>query len=1194
VATSLHDRDAAAVIRVKYMLRGTIAVLVIIVATWFWLLHTESGASFAWSQVRSVFDGELTGELAGGDFANGIEIRKLRLNNSAVDLKIESNRVSIDIDLFPLKIEVGNVRLRGVTLRTRKSDSESGDSLDVESLLAGLKLPLQLDLVDARVDDIEWIIDDSESVSFGSVEASVFWHEKIRIRELQVVRDDDSLRASGSIDLARPQSVNLAINATYDSITVHGDLSGDGSSVESKNLVIVGEAIEASASAIVSWVNGVRGDGRIELARFDPAAMTDAWPDLKPVTGTLNVEISTELVRLSDSSLAIADSDTTLQFDAAFDIPSSTVSAHMDWKNFHWPIDSASPTVNSKDGSVSLDGDLDDWHIRGAVAVGTQEMPDGRFQIAGGGDRDRLALAIQEGEVFGGSIAGEAEYSWRGRQAWSLKAEFEDIHTTGIVPEWPGVISGKAEANGMQGPVAIDVKLHNVDGMIRGDSLTATGSIAWSDDLAVADDLSITHGRTELLLDGSADTPEGLTFNVNVETETYLDDVSGNLTATGRMSRIEGSPYLSLDLDSSSLIVGDARLSGIRLKNQRADDEVAGFVLHVNEIQAQGQNFTDIQLIGSVRKERQAFELTGVNRDSEIALALSGAFDNWSKAGASPWRGIISSFSVDLDDDHSLHLERPAELELSSTKFAINQFCLADDLTSHLCVDALRNTDGHIDLSAEFSSIPLALIEHVVDTEASFDQHISGSVNWQGDPEAGATGKGELEISSGVVTSRERPSLSVSTGIGLLSFAITDGDFLSGAASIPLPGLGGIDASFEVLDLTEAENTEVTGHLNVAVTDIGSLALFWELVDSASGGFRADLDLSGTISDPLLTGSLALEEGSVSYLPIGLKIQEIELQGELTENRAIELSGSFRAGEGYGEIISSADYQDTEQAGIRFKIRGDELQLVSVADIQLSANPDFEIAYSRNSLTIDGTLLIPKARVTPSNLAETRILESDDIVIVAGQLPDVKEAPKKESKLDFGGSLKVDLGDDVVVNLNIANAKLTGGAVFNWQGEPLPIVRGRYDLAGKIKAFGQVLDIAEGSIRFANVPANLPYLRVRAERQIFGNSQVKRAGVLVEGVASHPSIDPYTHPLTTEERALALLVTGSDFDYEQGIGAVDFGTYIAPRLFVSYGIGIFDRENIISARYDLTKGFGIKATSGDKQSGFDLNYRIEN
>ena len=1194
MAHSFHDRDAATVIWLKYLLRATMLVLAGIVVSWYWLLHTESGASFGWAKIESAMDGRLTGELTEGDLSSGVEIRSLRLITDTADLNVDSTRASFDIGFFPLKIEFGDARVRGLTLGLKKSDSESEDELNVESLLAGLQLPLRIDVVDARVDEIELIIDANESISIAYVEASFFWHEKIEVRDLKVARDDDWLQASGDIDLAVPQLAKLAISASYESFAVRGDLSADVHALETNNLVVVGEALEAKVAAIVDWADGARGEGQVEVIRFDPAAFTDTWPSQKSVTGMLNVEVSTELLRLSNSNLAIIDSDTRLQFSATFDRALSTVSADLAWEKFRWPIDAASPDIGSESGRLSIGGDLDDWQVEGVVAVGTKEMPDGRFQIAGGGDRDHLALTIQEGKVFGGSIAGAVTYTWRGRQAWSLQGEFEELHTSGVLPNWPGILSGGVDASGMQSPVAINASLENVEGTIRGDSVTATGSIVWSENLLVASNLSVTHGSTELLLDGSADTAEGLIFSADVEIASYFDDASGKLSATGRLSRIAESRYLSLDLDSSSLTIGDTRFSGIRIIDQRADGEMAGFLLQIDELEARGQTVADIRLIASVREEQQSFELTGVSRDSDIALTLDGAVDDWSAAGLSSWRGRISSFSVDLGDEHRLHLEHPSDIEASSTVFSLKQFCLADDLSSLMCVDAFRSADGRIDLAAELASMPLSIIEHVVDSEASFDQHISGSVFWRGDPNAGATGKGNLEISSGEVTSLKEPFLSVQTGTGLISFEISDGDFLSGTVSIPLPGVGGIDASFAVPELTEVATSDVTGHLNVAMTDISFIALFSDLLDTVSGELLADLDLSGTTSSPLLTGSLALENGTASYAPIGLELDGINLQGELTENRAMELSGSFRAGEGYAEVISSADYRDTEQAGIRFKIRGDNLQLVNVPDIQLSANPDFEIAYSKESLSINGSLLIPKARVTPSNLAETRVMESDDIVIVAGQLPDAVIAPKKESELDYSGSLKVDLGDDVVVNLNIATANLTGGAVFTWQGGVLPIVEGRYDLAGEIKAFGQVLDITEGAIRYASVPVNLPHLRIRAEREIFGNSQVKRAGILVEGIASHPSIEAYTSPVTTEERALTLLVTGSDFDYEQGIGAVDFGTYIAPRLFVSYGIGIFDRENIISARYDLSKHFGVKATSGDKESGFDLNYRIEN
>ena len=165
--------------------------------------------------------------------------------------------------------------------------------------------------------------------------------------------------------------------------------------------------------------------------------------------------------------------------------------------------------------------------------------------------------------------------------------------------------------------------------------------------------------------------------------------------------------------------------------------------------------------------------------------------------------------------------------------------------------------------------------------------------------------------------------------------------------------------------------------------------------------------------------------------------------------------------------------------------------------------------------------------------------------------------------------------------------------VFTWTGDPVPMADGRFDLRGQVQAFGQVLNIVDGGVRFPNISADNPQLRLRAEREIYGNSQVKTAGVLVAGTLLRPTIEAYTDPRTTEERALTLLVTGSDFDLEQGVGAVDFGTYIAPRLFVSYGIGIFDRDNVISARYDLTEGFGIRASSGQRESGVDLIYRFE-
>jgi translocation and assembly module TamB len=181
-----------------------------------------------------------------------------------------------------------------------------------------------------------------------------------------------------------------------------------------------------------------------------------------------------------------------------------------------------------------------------------------------------------------------------------------------------------------------------------------------------------------------------------------------------------------------------------------------------------------------------------------------------------------------------------------------------------------------------------------------------------------------------------------------------------------------------------------------------------------------------------------------------------------------------------------------------------------------------------------------------------------------------------------------------LLQLEKATARLTGTTQFRWDnGKPLPVASGSFAVTGKINAYGQLLEVTEGLINFSDRPADNPFLNIRAEREIFGNTQVTRAGVLVTGTLKRPELDTYTVPMTTRERALTLLVTGSDFNYEQGMGSVEVGMYVAPKLYISYGIGLFDEQNVISARYDLGKGFGIKTTSGQRETGADISYTIK-
>ena len=347
------------------------------------------------------------------------------------------------------------------------------------------------------------------------------------------------------------------------------------------------------------------------------------------------------------------------------------------------------------------------------------------------------------------------------------------------------------------------------------------------------------------------------------------------------------------------------------------------------------------------------------------------------------------------------------------------------------------------------------------------------------------------------------------------------------------------------------------------------------------------------MSDPHLVGEFSIVDGTVTIRQLGLQLEQINLTSTLFDDGQVELTGDFVSGEGQAELYTRSDYAQTGAKGFELELRGQNLTLIDTPDIKARTDVDLRVNYNYEQLELGGSILIPQARISATKLAAVQDVESADVVIVAGELPTDDDEPASESDLKIAGSVEVALGKDVSFDLGIATASLTGSTVFSWQDSLIPIADGRYDLTGSVQAFGQALEITGGGLRFPKISADNPFIRLRAEREIYGNAQVKTAGILVDGRLRQFSVNPYTLPMTTEERALALLVTGSDFDYAQGVGAIDFGTYIAPRIFVSYGLGLFETENVVRVRYDLKRGFGVTATSGEKEAGLDLSYRIE-
>jgi autotransporter translocation and assembly factor TamB len=186
-------------------------------------------------------------------------------------------------------------------------------------------------------------------------------------------------------------------------------------------------------------------------------------------------------------------------------------------------------------------------------------------------------------------------------------------------------------------------------------------------------------------------------------------------------------------------------------------------------------------------------------------------------------------------------------------------------------------------------------------------------------------------------------------------------------------------------------------------------------------------------------------------------------------------------------------------------------------------------------------------------------------------------------------------------------------------------------IGGEVRAFGQRLSVAQGSIDFSGDPDN-PQLNLRAERDIPRERIL--VGVTVTGTLEQPVLDIFSEPGMPQTAALSWLVRGrapdtgagadgtamaiavgagvinetgvvSEINRIPGISNVKFGAegveddtaatvsgYIGERIYLSYGVGIYEPINVLTARLYLQARLWLEVVSRLENS-IDIYYSFD-
>ncbi|MBQ1541494.1 MAG: translocation/assembly module TamB domain-containing protein [Caulobacteraceae bacterium] len=392
---------------------------------------------------------------------------------------------------------------------------------------------------------------------------------------------------------------------------------------------------------------------------------------------------------------------------------------------------------------------------------------------------------------------------------------------------------------------------------------------------------------------------------------------------------------------------------------------------------------------------------------------------------------------------------------------------------------------------------------------------------------------------------------------------------LKSTASVVLP----TEASAAPFRLAIDKTKPISGRFDAD----GELKPIWDLVyggeQSLAGRIVAQGTVAGTLNQPKVVGHAALTSGKFEDAGTGLRLQDVTLDADLSQNRVA--FRQFSAADGHGGTLSgqgqvSLDAKEASTLTLAAKafrvIDNDMAQASATGSVTVVRGGDGK-AKLTGALTIDRADIAARTR-TPNGVVRMDVVERNKPGDEAAG--DVKPAAKGPAvALDValraprrifinGMGLNAELSVDAHVSGTTAAPALTGVA---------RIVRGDYDFGGKRFAFDD-----QGTIRLATSPDNIK-LDLSATR----DDPSLTAVIKITGTAAKPVIALTSTPTLPSDEILSQVLFGRSASQLSPVEAAQLAAALAS---LATGGG-FD---IIGGLRGLA-GLDRLALGGDQASG---------
>ncbi|TCV94180.1 autotransporter secretion inner membrane protein TamB [Luteibacter rhizovicinus] len=1246
----------------KWFLRVLMAlavILLLVVASAWWVLGTGAGLRFALARATAFTGGALTVQHAEGRLAGPLDLAGVRyVDGKGIDVKVA--KAHLDLRILPLlrkRAHVLDLSADGIDVALGPSEPDTTPSQPFS-----LTPPLDIVLDRVHVGHVKVTQANQPVFESDSLDLIGSWTGKgVELRQLALKAPAGHADLDGTLAVGRGYSGDGKASFAWKvgDVDYAGQIEAHSDGKKAHTVIGLTLPMVAEINADLVQSGDFAWTGRIDAPRFDPkplmgeSAIASLGLSLQghgdrygaDVSGDIGLNAYTvhlaplranfdhEYKRLTLDELSVGSPQfkgaLTARGTVQLDAKPISADLRLDWKDVLIPAEIAGQDLASA-GGLAVRGSAETFHADGAVDIGppghAQHLAldlDGTPKVI-----ELRALTLKQPK---GSLDTKGTLILDPQLAWKLQVNGNNFDPGQLLAGWDGALNLDLSTDGNMspnGPLGT-LDLRKLDGTLRKRALRGNGTLTLKPGEVVNGRLDLASGGSSIRLDARGDTANDADLKLAIASlGDWLPDaggrIEGDIGVRGKWPKLA----VKANIRGNSVVYADHKLDALHVDADVPDISQPGgnVAIDANGVSTSGMHFDRIAVHANGNQQKHQLTVDAKGKPLSADIALSGSLRDTS------WTGTLSTLNLDLQGLPRWHLQNASQLSWNNGAASMSDLCLTagDPL---VCVAAKQDKAGNLDGNYRVRHIPVAMLLTAAGS-SDLPMRAEGSIEGDGNVRRTAAGalSGQANITSthGSIAYSDHPDQPLLVYDNLAANAqLTPGNQRVTVRASLNDG-GTLDGNVGIAGAQQA----LSGSVSVHLKNLAFVELFTSEIAEVKGALDGSFQMGGTVAQPAITGQAVLGNFAAEVPSAGLKLKDGRVTLTTSDATTYRIDGTVKSGDGNLTIAGTAGLG--KGASTQIGISGSKFTAVDIPAAKAVISPDIKIIQSGEGTNVTGKLSVDMADVNVERLPGAGATKaSSDVVVV-----DEKQQEQIVESLPITVDLRVDLGQHVhLVGFGI-DGRITGTLDVRERPGRVTTGQGQIGVDGTYKAYGQDLRIEQGQLLFASTPIDNPGINIRATRTLNPNATIndgQKVGLYVSGTARRPILTVFSNPVMEQSDALSYLVTGKPLSQVKGgegnmvgaaaqalgsaagdllaksvgskIGVDDIGVsnndalgggsaftvgkYLSPRLYLSYGVGLFDPGQVITLRYLLSHRWNFEAQSATDFNRASLNYRYE-